>query len=212
MMDTVRGLLSTRDQITERLREDVFTGRMAAGEKVTEAKLAERFGVSRGPIREAVSLLTSEGLFVSKQNCGVTVAPPVPEAIRDLVLPVRQTIEVFAFKQIMATLGPDDFRYWDDVVSRMERACRAGEWQQLPQLDLAFHRYVLERAGSPDLLAIWQTIVTRLRAHFWETVRGHAERDNLMYLHRHHAELLEAFRKGPKSAAVKALERHIDEN
>jgi DNA-binding GntR family transcriptional regulator len=211
-MSNSRGVLSTREQIADRLREDVFAGRLSAGERVSEATLAERFGVSRGPIREALSLLTSEGLLVAKQNCGVTIAPPAPAAIRELVLPIRQTIEVYAFKQIFDTLTPDDFRYWDDVLFQMERACRQREWQLLPQLDLAFHRYVLERAKSPDLLAIWQTIVTRMRAHFWETVREHDSRNDLARLHGHHAELLDAFRKGPKAAAVEALERHIDEN
>ncbi len=211
-MATAGGLLSTRDQITERLRDDVFAGRLSVGEKVTEAALAERFGVSRGPIREAVSMLTSEGLFVAKTNCGVTVAPPAPEAIRDLVLPIRRTIEVYAFKQIYAGLTSDDFRHWGDVVFQMQRACRQQEWQSLPALDLAFHRYVLERAGSPDLLAIWQTIVTRMRAHFWDTVQAHHEKNDLARLHRHHAELLEAFQAGPKAVAVAALERHIDEN
>lgn len=211
-MASPHGVLSTREQITDRLREDVFAGRLAAGERVSEAMLAGRFGVSRGPIREALSLLTSEGLFVAKQNCGVTVAPPAPGAIRDLILPIRRTLEVYSFRQIFDTLTPDDFRFWDDVLFRMERACRQGEWQLLPQLDLAFHRRVLERAGSPDLLAIWQTIVTRLRAHFWETVREHDSRNDLARLHGHHAELLDAFRKGPKVAAVNALENHIDEN
>jgi DNA-binding GntR family transcriptional regulator len=211
-MTTPRGVLSTREQITDRLREDVFSGKLPAGERVSEAALAERFGVSRGPVREALSLLTSEGLFVSKPNCGVTVAPPAPEAIRELVLPVRKTIEVYALRHVFDALTPADFRYWDDVLFQMERACKLKEWQQLPQLDVAFHRYLLERADSPDLLAIWQTIVSRMRAHFWDTVRAHSERDDLTRLHAHHAELLAAFRKGPKGAAVKALERHIDEN
>ncbi len=205
-------MLSTREQITDRLREDVFSGRLPAGERVSEATLAERFGVSRGPVREALSLLTSEGLFVAKPNCGVTVAPPAPEAIRELVLPIRRTIEVYALKQIFDALTAADFRYWDDILFQMERACRLKEWPQLPQLDVAFHRYLLERADSPDLLAIWQTIVSRMRAHFWDTVRAHNERDDLMRLHAHHAELVAAFRAGPRAAAVKALERHIDEN
>jgi DNA-binding GntR family transcriptional regulator len=211
-MAQLQRLQSTREQITDLLREDVFAGRLLTGERVSETALAERFQVSRGPIREALSLLTSEGLFVAKQNCGVTVAPPAPEPIRELVLPIRRTIEVYALKQIFDGLTPDDFRVWDDIVFQMERACQRKEWQMLPHLDLAFHRHVLERAGSPDLLAIWQTIVTRMRAHFWETVRAHAERDDLARLHGHHAELLEAFRKGPKAAAVRALERHVDEN
>jgi DNA-binding GntR family transcriptional regulator len=211
-MSKDRGVLSTRDQITDRLREDVFSGRLPAGERVSEATLAERFGVSRGPIREALSLLTSEGLFVAKQNCGVTVAQPAPEAIRELVLPIRRTIEVYALKQVFDSLTPDDFRAWDDVLFRMERVCARREWQHFPQLDVAFHRYLIERAGSSDLLAIWQTIVSRMRAHFWETVREHDSRNDLARLHTHHAELLDAIRKGPKGAAVKALERHIDEN
>ncbi len=211
-MSRNRAVLSTREQITDRLREDVFSGRLPAGERVSEATLAERFGVSRGPVREALSLLTSEGLFVAKPNCGVTVAPPAPEAVRELVLPVRKTIEVYALKQIFDGLAAADFRYWDDVLFRMERACKLREWQELPQLDVAFHRYLLERADSPDLLAIWQTIVSRMRAHFWDTVRAHSESDDLMRLHAHHAELVAAFRDGPKAAAVKALERHIDEN
>lgn len=211
-MPSRRGILSTREQIAERLREDVFTGRLVAGARISEAALAEQFGVSRGPIREAMSQLTSEGLFVAKQNCGAIVAPPMPETIRELVLPIRKTIEVYAFKQIVSSLTPDDFQYWDDILFRMERVCSKGDWQQFPQLDLLFHRHVLERAGSSDLLAIWQTIVTRLRAHFWETVRNHQERNDLPRLHLHHAELVEAIRQGPKAAAIKALERHIDEN
>lgn len=211
-MSRDRAVLSTREQITDRLREDVYSGKLPAGERVSEATLAERFGVSRGPVREALSLLTSEGLFVAKPNCGVTVAPPAPEAVRELVLPIRRTIEVYALKQIFDGLTAADFRYWDDVLFQMERACRLEDWPQLPQLDIAFHRYLLERADSPDLLAIWQTIVSRMRAHFWDTVRAHSERGDLMRLHAHHAELVAAFRAGPKRAAVAALERHIDEN
>lgn len=211
-MSRPRAVLSTREQITDQIRGDVFAGRLAAGERVSEVALAERFGVSRGPVREALSQLTTEGLFVSKPNCGVTVAPPAPEGVRELVLPIRRTIEGYALKQVFDSLDADDFRHWDGILFQMRQACADGEWQRLPQLDLAFHRYLLERADSPDLLAIWQTIVSRMRAHFSDTVEAHANSNNLMRLHAHHVELLDALRKGPKAAAVKALERHIDEN
>lgn len=203
---------STRDQITTHLREDVFSGRLATGERVSEVALAKRFGVSRGPIREALSLLTSEGIFVTKQNCGVTVAAPAPAAIREVILPIRKTLEVYAFRQIYDQLNEDDYRVWDDLLFEMERAVKQRNLALFPQIDAAFHRYVLVRSGSADLLAVWQTIVNRLRAHFWETVREHDARNDLQRLHLHHVELLAAFRKGPKSAAIKALERHIDEN
>ena len=62
---------SVREQITDRLRDDILSGRLAEGERLQEAKLAERFGVSRGPIREVLAQLTHEGLVEAKPNCGV---------------------------------------------------------------------------------------------------------------------------------------------
>jgi DNA-binding GntR family transcriptional regulator len=203
---------STREQIADQLRDEVFSGRWEVGERLSEADLAERFGVSRGPIREALSQLTTEGLFLAKQNCGVSIAPPAPEELHRLLLPVRRALEVYALGQIFDRLTPDDFRAWDEILFRMEHACRRRDLSQFPQLDVALHRSILERAAMPDLIAIWQVIVTRIRAHIWKTVREHEASDNLMRLHAHHVELIDAFRSGDKAVALKALTDHIDEN
>ena len=203
---------STRDQILDVLRGDVFTGRLAAGERVSEASLVERFGVSRGPIREALSQLASEGLVISKPNCGVVVAPPAPEAIRELILPIRTTLELYAIKRIAAELTDDDFAYWTELLTRMEVACRQQDWQTLPQLDVELHRSIVERANEPDLLAIWNSIVTRMRSHFWATVETRARSGDLLSLHRHHVELIEAFRSRNAKESEMALAAHIAEN
>ena len=211
-MRATRTVRSTREQITDQLREDVLCGRLQTGDRLSEESLAERFGVRRGPIREALSQLTTEGLLVARPNCGVTVAPPAPAPIRELILPVRRTLEVYALRQVFGRLTEADFRFWDDLLFQMERACRRRDVNLVPQLDVALHRYLLERADQPDLLAIWQAIVNRLRAHFWETVRQADADDDLMRLHRHHVELIDAFRSGNLKSAVRALEEHIDEN
>ncbi len=203
---------STRDQILDVLRGDVFSGRLKAGARVSEAKLAERFGVSRGPIREALSHLASEGLVIVKPNCGVTVAPPPPDDIRELILPIRNRLEVYALRRIHATLGDSDFRYWNELLDRMEMACRKRDIDLLPQLDVELHRSIILRANQPDLLAIWNAIATRMRAHFWETVQRVANTDDVMSLHTHHVELIESFRSGNSKVAEKALAKHIDEN
>jgi DNA-binding GntR family transcriptional regulator len=202
---------STRDQITDHLREDVLSGRLAAGERVSEASLAERFGVSRGPIREALSQMVYEGLFVAKPNCGVVIAPPAPPEVRELVLPIRRTLETYALRQIFKELNDDDFRHWDDILFRMERVCRQGEAREFPQLDVALHRRLMERCGQQDLLAIWQTIVTRMRAHFWVRTEQAQEAGALMRLHADHVKLIGAFRSDLRTA-VKTLEAHIEEN
>ena len=203
---------STREQIADHLRNDVLSGRLAAGEKLIEENLAERFGVSRGPIREAISQLTSEGLFISKKNCGVAVAAPAPESLHQVILPIRRTLELYALDKIFDDLNENDFRFWDDLLFQMERACRQNDVYAFPQLDIALHRSFLERTKQPDLLAIWQTIVSRLRSHFWRTVQHAEEMGTMLMLWQHHVDLISAIRQGPKTQAIAALEAHIYDN
>jgi DNA-binding GntR family transcriptional regulator len=208
-MQTIR---STRDQITDSLREDVLCGRLSAGQRVSEAELAQRFGVSRGPIREALSQMVNEGLFVAKPNCGVVIAPPAPPEIRELVLPIRRTLEVYALRQIFDDLNDNDFRHWDDILFRMERVCRQGEPKQFAPLDVALHRYLMERCGQRDLLIIWQTIVMRMRGHFSQRAEEAHQAGKLMTSHANHTKLVNAFRNGSVKVAVKALEDDINDN
>ncbi len=203
---------STRDQIVDVLRNDIFSGRLGAGERMSEAVLAERFGVSRGPVREVLSQLSSEGLVIAKPNCGMTVAPPAPESLRDIVLPIRSTLELHALKLILPVLTDQDFKDWSDLLLRMEIACRGNNLMVFPELDLALHRSFVERANQPDLLAIWTATVTRMRAHFWETANTFARRGDMMPLHRHHVELIDAFKTRNLKTAEKALKAHIADN
>jgi DNA-binding GntR family transcriptional regulator len=94
----------------------------------------------------------------------------------------------------------------------MERACRQRDVSLYSSLDVALHRYLIGRGEQPDLLAIWQAIVCRLRAHFWETARRAFEADDPMRLYTHHVELIAAFRSGDRATAIRALHDHIDDN
>jgi len=200
-----RGL---RTQIADRLRDDILSGRIAEGERLSEPKLVKRFAVSRAPIREALVQLTQEGLLVAKPNCGVTVAPSAPNAIQELVVPIRRTIEIFALKLFFFFFNDDDYRLWDDILRRLKTACQQRDWATCAELDIAFHRSLLERAGQADLLAIWASIVVRLRNYFQQNNVKY-DRDP-MELYEEHRGIVEAFRSGDLENAVKALERNIE--
>lgn len=206
-MSSVTSIRSIRDQITDHIREDLLCGRLNSGERLSEIKLAERFGVSRGPIRESLAQLTSEGLLVAKPNCGVTVAPEPPDDIRELIVPIRRTLETYALKLFFDDMTEQDFWMWDEILHGLERACVQGDRAAIAGQDIAFHRSIIARAGQADLLAVWTTILARIRGHFRQAVRQYG--DDLIQIHVEHRELVDLLRGGNKKAAIKALERHI---
>jgi DNA-binding GntR family transcriptional regulator len=206
-MSNAAAIRSVRDQITDMIREDLLCGRIPPGSRLSEVKLAERFGVSRGPIRESLAQLTNEGLLISKPNCGVSVAPETADDVRDLIVPIRRTIETYALRSFFDQIGESDFRNWEEVLHRLDRACRDGNQEEITLQDIAFHRSIITRADQPDLIAIWQTILVRVRGHFREAVQRYGE--SYERIAAEHRELIETFRRGNKEEAVSALEKHI---
>jgi DNA-binding GntR family transcriptional regulator len=206
MANAIRGR-GVRERVADRLRDEILSGRLADGERLSEVQLATRFGVSRGPVREAFVQLAHEGLLVTKRNCGVRVAPPAPDSVRKLVTPIRRTIETYALQLVFDDLGEDDFGVLNGILERIRVACRQRDYTTLADQDIAFHRFLLERAGQPDLLAIWSTIVARARRHFQKVHLSY--KDRLINVYARHRALVEAFQSGDKEAAVKALEEHI---
>ncbi len=196
-----------RERIANDLRNEILSGRLPEGERLSEIHLAKRFGVSRGPIREAFVQLTHEGLLVAELNRGVRIAPSPPNSIRKLVTPIRRTLETYALDLVFDDLTEDDFRALDDIVERIKAVCQKGDSAATIEPDIAFHRYSLERAGQPDLLVIWSTIIARFRRHLEQIHQAHTFKP--MDVFRRHKELVEVFRTGDKEAAIKALQEHI---
>ena len=87
------------DQIADRLRCELLAGKYEVGQPLREARMAEQFGVSRGPIRKVFEKLTREGLLVARTNLGVFVAHQPTEEIRELLRPLRVKIETYALER-----------------------------------------------------------------------------------------------------------------
>ena len=195
-----------REQIVYQLRNDVYSGRLVAGERLSEPRLVERFKVSRTPIREALQQLTQEGILEAKPNCGVRVAVETRGEIQELIISIRRTIETFALRSCFDNLTEEDFLQWDEIVDRMAKACEKQDYSAIAERDLEFHLAIIQRAGITDLAAIWKVIVARVRSHFRDTQKRYSDP---MDIHAEHAEILKVFRGGDLEAAVEILASNV---
>jgi DNA-binding GntR family transcriptional regulator len=198
---------SLREQIADRLRDDVLCGRLSEGERLSEPRLVKRFGVSRTPIREALFQLIHEGLLVGRVNAGVSVARCPPDAIRELVVPIRRNVETFALRSFFADITPLDFTRWQAILDQLHTACVAHDYAAIAEHDIAFHRSIVRRAGQRDLDSIWASLMVRVRSHFWETQQKNYV--DPLDIYKEHVVILDAFRSGNLDVAVKALEKNI---
>ncbi len=191
-----------REQIANRIRADVLSGRLSEGANLREQTLAKQYGVSRAPVRDALLLLTQEGLLVAKPNCGVKVGSASSEEMQPLVVKLRRQIEVFALGKVLGKLTQTDMARLDGLVERLRVACEQGNIGQVVTNDMALHRHLIEAAGDADLLAIWLPIVSRMMLHY-------SRHEDLMESHREHAAIIDAIRQQDKKAAVAALVTNI---
>src|SRR6516164_6610217 len=97
---------SLREQVADRLRRDVLAGELVPGEHLREIELAGRFGVSRGPVRDALLQLAQEGWLVLEPHCGAKVARPAPEGLLPLIRAQRRAVERFAIRLFFKSITP----------------------------------------------------------------------------------------------------------
>ncbi len=138
-------------QIAAKLRQDISRGRLAPGSKLVEDDIAERFGVSRGPVREALRDLGQSGLVVSVPHRGVFVGMPSDVDLEEIFI-LREAIEQAAARLALMRLLPDDIQRLRNLFDSMEAARQAGDSPTRKSFDLRFHREISVIAGSARLL------------------------------------------------------------
>lgn len=190
------------EQVTARLRQEILSGKLQPGEPLREQEISERFGVSRGPIREALRQLTQQGLLVLEPNKGVRVAQYLSESVRPLTVELRRKIETFVLDSIFEAITDEDTEEWEHILADIKAACEAGDTAALVDHDVRFHQAIIQSHDDKDLFALWQPIALRMLMQYTRF-------DDLMDSYREHRTLLDAIRSGDKAAALAALEANI---
>jgi DNA-binding GntR family transcriptional regulator len=196
----------TAEIIAERIRSAIIDGPFAAGDQLSEGRLAEALGVSRGPVREALQRLIQEGLVRDEPSRGVFVVHLDPEDIEDIYY-ARTAIECAAALRLLESKNDDDLEELQRCVGEMRDAAQKGNPSKLAYWDLEFHKTLTQAANSKRLTRMFETLLTETRMAL-AADRGEPGVDTSVI--NEHAALLEALRAGDRSRTLSVVRRHME--
>jgi len=194
--------------VGERIRSNIIEGVLPPGSQLNEVELAGAFGVSRGPVREAMQRLIQEGLLRSEPHRGVFVPTMTPEDVDDIYL-VREAIETTAVRRIAGTSrAPSAYKSLDKIVRAMEAAEKADDWNTVASRDLDFHSALVAAAESPRLQRMFTTVISETRLCLGVLSASYDSRGDLVEEHRRISDLI---RDNDTEGAVAMLKKHYDD-
>jgi GntR family transcriptional regulator, rspAB operon transcriptional repressor len=194
-------------QVTRALRQAIVSMKISPGEMLSEQDLAQRFGVSRSPVREALIKLSEAGLVRVLPQRGTQVVKISRSAVEDARF-IREAVECAVVREAALKATPMMLAELNANLTRQRRAQRSTSSDDFMALDEEFHRLLAEAAGRP---AAWRMI---------EDVKP--QMDRVRYLDvkqatpRHlivaqHAEIVDAIKASDPAAAEKAMHQHLSE-
>lgn len=195
-----------RDEIRERLMEDILRGRLEPGTPVAETHIAREFGVSQAPVREAFRDLELLGFLEKSAFRGARVRRISRDEVAE-IYPVRAGLEGVAARAAATRISEGALRRLEELLEKMRRAARDGDDEEQVEADIAFHETIVEASGNGLLIQIWKAM--RLATTTFLTI-SLAHRP-MQELAERHAPVLAALRARDPEAAERAMRRHIEE-
>jgi len=154
--------VSTPSIIASKVRQAIAHGEFVPGQQISEAALASRLGVSRGPLREGMQRLTQEGLLISIRNRGLFVIEMTPENVRDMYV-AREAVERAAAACVHRRNHTAAGAALGVAVDSMAGAAAAGDDVAVSEHDVEFHEVLVAHAESPRLARFHETLLTETR-------------------------------------------------
>lgn len=195
------------EDVLATLREAILGGSIPAGASLVEADLAERFALSRGPIRDALRELAREGLVVTLPRRGTVVSTISFSDIQE-VYEIREGLEITAAKLVVDRALDSDLRALRASVKTLEDAwTRDADYPESLALDLAFHRALVATAGNRRLETLYEQMLvqTQLNAVTAADLNPSLRRGMKRSAHR---DIVRALSARDAEAAARAISDH----
>ena len=196
--------ISTVDALTQALQAQILNGELAPGTQLREVELASTYGVGRYSLRAAMQALVYEGLLRHEPNRGVFVPRLSAGDVEDLFL-LRIALETEAARQVVEARA--DLSGMNAALLEMEAITDEQPWDQIIDVDLRFHRELIDAVGSPRMRRTFATLQSELRLLLAQLKPHYDRPDTLGAEHRIVYDALTGSRAAP---AVKRVREHLE--
>lgn len=198
--------LPLRDVVFKTLRRGILTGELKPGERLMEIHLANRLGVSRTPIREAIRKLELEGLVTMIPRRGAEVANITEKNLKD-VLEVRQALESLAIELACERISEEKKLELKERLEAVEEAVATKDAGAIASADVAFHDAIVEASGNLRLTQIISNLGEQMYRYRFEYLKDVSKHPQIL---REHRTMYESILEKDKEKAAGSVMTHID--
>lgn len=186
------------------LRRQIQTGVLPPGSRLRQMEVAERYGVSTTPVREAFVTLAREGIVRQDAHRGVIVFAPSAEELAELY-EIRSVLEPLATRIAAARIERETLDELDRIVARM----RNSKTPEYAELNNQLHTTIYRTAGRPRLLDMIENLRQTSSAYLTVAMTKYRE-PYLSEVQEEHEEIVEALREGTPAQAARCVRQHLE--
>ena len=197
--------LPLRDVVFNTLREAILRGDLQPGERLMELQLADKLGVSRTPIREAIRMLEQEGLAVTVPRKGAEVAKMTLKGMED-VLEIRGELDELAVELACERITEEQLNDLKKRKQDFEVSLKSGNLKQIAEADVHFHDVIYDATCNPKLINLLNNLREQIYRYRVEYIK---KAENHPILIEEHEAIYKALSKRDKQAAKASIYRHV---
>lgn len=198
--------LPLRDVVFNTLRQAILKGELKPGERLMEIQLAQRLGVSRTPIREAIRKLELEGLVVMIPRKGAEVAKITEKSMQD-VLEVRRALEGLAIQLACGRITKEEIGDLEVKGKKFVEAVQTGDLVLMAEADEAFHTVIYHATQNDRLIYILNNLREQMYRYRVEYIKDTNIHPIIL---KEHEEIIKTVKKHDEEGAFRAMRTHID--
>ena len=198
--------LPLRDVVFNTLRQAILRGELKPGERLMEIQLANKLGVSRTPIREAIRKLELEGLVLMIPRRGAEVAEITEKSLRD-VLEVRGALEELAVDLACDRISNEDIQSLKEAAKQFEVALQGGDVTEFAEADVKFHDIIYLATDNQRLIQLLYNLREQMYRYRVEYLKRKEVHPILLKEHQY---IIECIEKRDKEKAMEAICTHIE--